>query len=202
MRFGGLFVLLPFAAACGVHLDDSTGGLDASTRANADGSAIDGTTMPLPLDAAPDAMPRPCTGGDAHVTAGSACFVYTAAATPWAAAGTACTAMMAHLAIVDSAITNATITTLVGNNDVFLGGTDMVTEGTWLWTDNTPIALTGTTPFQNWRSGEPNNGAGGHEEDCLVLEGSKNPAGTWDDRPCAPEGGTTTAGKYGYVCQY
>jgi hypothetical protein len=201
MRFGGLLVLLPLAAACGVHLD-SAGGLDASTRATADAPvAIDGSTTSL-LDAAPDAAPRPCTGGNAQVTAGTACFVYTATATTWTDAGTACTAMMAHLAIVDSATTNATITTLVGTNDVFLGGTDAATEGTWLWTDNTPIALTGTMPFQNWRSGEPNNGAGGHEEDCLVLEGSKTPAGTWDDRPCAPEATTTTPGRYGYVCQY
>jgi hypothetical protein len=190
-----LLCLLPIAA-CGVRLEGSQ--TDASTRGLAE-AAVDTST----IDASPDAAPRPCTGGDANATdATGACFIFTRALTTWNDANTACAAMTAHLAIITSAATNATITTLVGTVDVFAGGTDALVEGMWKWTDGTAIALAPGGTFENWRTGEPNNGAGTHEEDCLVLEGSKTPAGTWDDRPCAPEATTTTPGKYGYVCEY
>ncbi len=196
MRWLGLGLL----AACGVQLDSP--GTDAAAHGTDDAVvAIDSPMLVVP-DAAVDAAPRPCTGGDAFVAVGTSCFVFTKALTTWANAATACTAMTAHLAKIDSAATNTAVTTLVGTVDVFLGGTDQVTEMTWLWPDNTPIPLTAGATFENWRTGEPNNGAGTHEEDCLVLEGSKTPPGTWDDRPCVPEATTTTPGMYGYVCQY
>ena len=50
----------------------------------------------------------------------------------------------------------------------------------------------------NWNTGEPNNGAGVYEEDCIVIHGML--AGKWDDRPCAP-GGAAIEGVYPIVCE-
>ena len=139
---------------------------------------VDAPVSPPP-DTAPDA-PRPCTGGDANATDGEGnCFVaFRAAATrkPRAAAQLACEAENMKLAIINSAASNISVQSLITGLDTWLGATDAVTEATFLWPDNTPLA------FTNFRAGEPNNGGGNGQEDCLVIEGGKG--GSWDDRPC------------------
>ncbi len=81
-----------------------------------------------------------------------------------------------NLAIINSAAGNTTVQSLIIGLDSWLGATDAVTEATFLWPDNTPLA------FTNFRAGEPNNGDGNGQEDCLVIEGARG--GSWDDRPC------------------
>ena len=78
--------------------------------------------------------------------------------------------------------------------DSFIGATDAVTEGTFLWDDGTALTYT------NYRAGEPNNGSGQYEEDCLVLAGKKS-VDMWDDRPCTTAV-VAGAGAYSYVCEY
>ena len=180
---GRLTLVLLMVAGCGVQLGQ---GSDASTG---DARPTDATVAP---DAPPDA--RPCTGGDAHMTdpTGS-CFVFFQAPTLYADARAACAAIGAHVATVTSATTNTLVTQLAQAADsVFLGATDVVTENAFVWQDGSAVTYT------NWRTGEPNNGAGTYEEDCVVLQPML--AGVWDDRPCAPP--PTGAGAYSYVCQY
>jgi len=134
-----------------------------------------------PPDTAPDAPPpRPCIGGDANATdADGNCFVaFRAGANrkTRAAAALACQADEMELAIIESAASNTTVQSLIPGLDAWVGATDAVTENTFLWPDNTPLT------FTNFRLGEPNNGAGNGQEDCLVIEGGKG--GSWDDRPC------------------
>ncbi|VDI73478.1 Hypothetical predicted protein [Mytilus galloprovincialis] len=58
---------------------------------------------------------------------------------------------------------------------LWLGGTDMDSEGNWIWDDSkTPLNLT------FWRPGEPNDAGG--EEDCLASH-----TGVWNDIPCTLE---------------
>lgn len=142
-----------------------------------------------PPDTAADAPPpRPCTGGEANASdVEGTCYVaFKSAAVrkTRANAQVACLALDMELAIVTSAAANATVQSLIPGLDTWLGATDAVTEGTFLWPDGTPLS------FTNFRAGEPNNGGGSGQEDCLVIEGGKN--GSWDDRPC----GQTFA----YVC--
>lgn len=132
--------------------------------------------------------PRPCTGGEANATdADGQCFVaFRSAAVRKTRtnAQAACVALDMDLAIVKSASANATVQSLITGLDAWLGATDTLTEGTFLWPDDTALS------FTNFRAGEPNNGAGAGQEDCLLIEGARG--GSWDDRGC----GTVLA----YVC--
>lgn len=180
------FVVGLFAtAACGAELDED----DGSKSQIVDGGLRTDAGVTPPADA------RPCTGGNAALQEpGGACFVLFTTPKTRAAAELDCVALGGHLASVKTAATNAIVTTLVSTTpSAFLGGSDLATEGTFVWPDGTAVT------YANWRTGEPNNGAaGGYEEDCLVIQGLL--AGVWDDRPCAPP--PVGAGAYAYVCSY
>ncbi len=165
-------------------IDETTsldGGGDARADARRDGSTVDA---------------RACTEGDTRVTdpMTGACYSLFTTARTRNEARTTCNAIGggAMLASVQSATENQLITTLIGQSSAFLGGTDEVTEGTFKWDDGTDVVLT------NWYTGEPNNGLGMFEEDCIVIHGTL--AGKWDDRPCAP-GAATVDGVYAFVCE-
>lgn len=136
------------------------------------------TVMP---DTTPDAPPRPCTGGDANASdAAGHCYVaFKLAANRKSRpnAELACEALDMTLAIVTTADGNTTAQSLITGLDAWLGATDVAVENTFVWPDDTPVT------FENFRAGEPNNGDGNGQEDCLVIEGGKG--GTWDDRPCS-----------------
>lgn len=170
-------------------------------------AGLDPTTGPAPGDAAPTDTPpldvapdaKVCAGGDARVTdpQSGACLVLFTTATNRNAARTTCQVLAPNgdLAKIDSAAKNTQISNLVGTTlDVFVGGTDLVAEGTFVWADGS--ALT----FTNWNMGEPNNALGMFEEDCMVVIGML--AGVWDDRPCAPTAAQPMAGSYAFVCEY
>lgn len=143
-----------------------------------------------PADATIDA--RPCTGGDTHAADSQGnCYLFFTGPKLYADAKADCEMRMAHLA----KITNQEQETLVESLrtiDAFLGATDQVTEGTYLWFDGTPLTYT------HWRANEPNNGNGAYQEDCMIL--TNTTAIGWDDRPCAPP--PLNSGSYGYICQY
>ena len=187
------FVLaLVLAAGCGVRLaDDPTahGIADAHPGGAPDVPVTPGDAAAPPVDA------RPCTGGDAHATGpNGVCFVFVTGPSTWIAAEAACVAMSARLAILDSAAKDSVAEAML-SVDTFIGGTDAITEGSFLWVDGTPLG------FTNWHAGEPNNGNGAYQEDCIVVAGARVGKG-WDDRPCAPETGAATAGRYAYLCEY
>lgn len=180
--------MLAASAGCNAHLGSDVG----PNVIGADGNSAD-SAPPPPVDAAgPDA--RTCLGGDAHMSDGTSCFVFFATPKTWPQAKTACDALPGHLAKVASAGDEAIVAQVSLNADSFLGATDAATEGTFLWEDGTPLAYT------DFRTGEPNNGGGMYQEDCLVYAGKKTPPG-WDDRPCTT-GIVLGAGAYPYVCEY
>jgi len=152
-----------------------------------------------PVDArradAPPIDARACVGGDDRRVdqMTGACYVFFTAPMTRAAARTVCQNLGAgtRLASIQSDAESSLITSLIGSNDAFLGGSDEAVEGTFVWDDGTPVQLT------RWNTGEPNNGAGMFEEDCIVTHGSLG--GLWDDRPCAV--GTTVPGAYPFVCE-
>lgn len=181
-------VLLGCNARLGTPAGPDVMGQDAA------GSAHDSGTSVVP-DAAPDAAT--CVGGDARmVDADGNCLVVFTTPKTFASATTACAGLPGgHLVKITNAAQNTLIANLVAPNDAFIGATDAVTEGTFLWADGTPLVYT------HFRLGEPNNGNGNGEEDCLVIEGSKLVPDTWDDRPCTT-GITSGAGAYAYVCEH
>jgi Lectin C-type domain len=166
-------------------------GLDETSATSVD-ARID-ARIDAAVDAPVDALA--CAGGDAHVVDPMSGACYTFFTTPMTrdAARTVCTGLGAGtaLASVQTANENTLIAGLIGTNVAFLGGTDEIVEGQFRWPDGSLVVLT------NWNTGEPNNGAGMFEEDCIVMLGSV--AGKWDDRPCAP--GPVGTGSYPFVCE-
>ena len=64
------------------------------------------------------------------------------------------------------------------NSNIWMGGSDIASEGTWMWEDGKPWAL-----YKNFASGEPNDGAGG--EDCLEMVKGNHNDGRWNDISCS-----------------
>jgi hypothetical protein len=170
-------VLAIALAGCGARLGDPPGGGDI----DAAGGGDDAPPPDAEVNAPPDA--RACVEGDARVSdpATGTCYAYFGTLTSWSNASVACTALGGHLATSTSAAENALIlplpTDLLNSPDVWLGGSDQISEMTWLWVTSEPFV------FDNWRAGEPNDGNSPDvAEDCMVLEADMS--GTWDDRPC------------------
>ena len=65
-----------------------------------------------------------------------------------------------------------------GAEKTWIGGTDVITEGTFTWTDGTAWSST----FSKWKSNAPNNG-GTSGQDCVHI----TPEGEWDDVACSTE---------------
>jgi hypothetical protein len=167
---------------CGAQLGPD---IDVSEGTRSDG-AIDSP------GASSDA--RPCAGGNsAQVGPDGTCFVHVTTPVTYAAAKAACVAMNAHLAYVKSATIDTFAEQFVGTTNTWIGGNDLVTEGSFAWDDGTAFAFTAFGP------GEPNAG-NGYEEDCVIIAGAKVSKG-WDDRPCdASE--VPTSGVFAYLCNY
>ncbi|MCP3919117.1 MAG: hypothetical protein GY711_26540 [bacterium] len=77
----------------------------------------------------------------------------------------------AHLATLRSAAQNSWIASFLGDQDVYIGATDAVTEGNWFWTSGEPFV------FDNWAVGEPDNGV---NSDFCALDAT---TGEWRDEP-------------------
>jgi hypothetical protein len=178
------FALVPLLIGCGAKLDSGP-----ISQAIADGPEFHDAPIDVGIDA------RPCTGGDANAMDGTSCLVYFKGPAHHDDAKAACIAMSAHMVKIENATTNGAVAKLAAGTDTFIGATDVAVEGTFVWDDGTPVV------YQNFRTGEPSNGAGQYQEDCLVIEGSKTPDDTWDDRPCAPVP-NVGGGNYAYMCQY
>jgi len=188
-------VAITVLAGCGARLEENL----PVDGASSDGRPSDGATIDAAIDA-PLADARLCAGGAARATdpmTGS-CFVYFTGPATYVNATAACTAFGSRLAVIKGAQTNATVRSLIGQTDAFIGASDSAAEGAFTWLGNPADPITVGATYSNWRAGEPNNANGSFEEDCAIIEGDQG--GTWDDRPCAPppEG----AGAYAYVCQF
>ena len=80
----------------------------------------------------------------------------------------------AELASVSSSEENTFLGSLTQDH-TWLGGNDLLAEGTYSWTDGTSWS------YNNWRSNAPNNGNGNSEQDCVILRTD----GEWDDVGCS-----------------
>ena len=128
----------------------------------------------------PPPSPTPCT------------YTLVSDSLSWSDADAACQAAGLQLATVQSAEQNALLLTVVGDNEVWIGGTDAASEGAWVWSPSNA-----SLSYTNWGFGEPNDYNNG--EDCLMFNwrrGRSRPpytAGQWTDMPCANHAK--------YVCQ-
>ncbi len=107
----------------------------------------------------------------------------------WKEAKAQCEKLGGRLAIVTSQEDNDQLTKLVkeaGLNEAWLGATDEVKEGEWVWVDGSPMT------FKNWGPGQPNNKQ--NREHYLLLWGAQN--GKWSDQP-----DRSTEHRPGFICE-
>jgi len=67
----------------------------------------------------------------------------------------------------------------VGDGQIWLGGSDIVEEGSWKWIDGPEYGGLMSAFYQNWNNNEPND-SGGNEDALQTLAGL---AGQWNDLP-------------------
>lgn len=107
----------------------------------------------------------------------------------WHAARDKCKELGGQLVTVPDAATWEFVKTLLGGDiQLWLGATDEVTEGRWVWVDGAPVVWGG------WRAGEPNN-AGGNENFAATYKGA------WADCPDSGVVGTIFRAQ-GYICEW
>ncbi|MCE9571630.1 MAG: tandem-95 repeat protein [Deltaproteobacteria bacterium] len=113
--------------------------------------------------------------------------------TTFAGAQTACVASGGRLVTITSAAEQARVASVQNPaQDPWIGGTDIVTEGTFTWATAEPFSYTHFEP------GQPDSGGGIVDEDCLALTSSAAPSGqasNWFDTAC------NDAGVVGRVCE-
>lgn len=82
----------------------------------------------------------------------------------------------ANLISIQSSNENTCIINALNSNNfsgvIWLGFTDIINEGNFIWTDQSPVS------YSNWAPGEPNNSGG--NEDCTQIY----PDGLWNDLNC------------------
>ena len=89
----------------------------------------------------------------------------------WTAAKADAESRGGYLATITSAEEASRVLAVVSQSDLWLGGTDSASEGSWSW-------VTGETwSFSSWETGQPDNA--GSNEDYLELKST----GDWNDLP-------------------
>ena len=80
-----------------------------------------------------------------------------------------------HLTSIHSEEENDFVS-LLDSDQMRIGGTDVLKEGTFVWTDGSAFN------FTNWGGNNPNNGNGGGQ-DCVTI--NYGGPGLWDDQSCS-----------------
>ncbi|XP_075993516.1 galactose-specific lectin nattectin-like [Genypterus blacodes] len=108
---------------------------------------------------------------------GTRCFNYFGIGKIWVDAELACQAIGGNLASVHSAGEDAFLRNLIFNKSgshrrTWIGGSDAVKEGVWLWSDGSKFV------FKRWLPGQPGNTGG--KEHCMEM----NIGNKWNDVQC------------------
>jgi len=126
-----------------------------------------------------------CLSGYTYKSTG--CYKLITAALKWDDAVTSCNKNYnGWLITVSSQAENDIAYSMVTNKNLWIGLGDAQKEGTLMLVNDEGQAI-----YKNWNSGEPNNGIGNYEEDCVAM--LYGISGKWNDESC----GTA----YGYICE-
>ncbi|CAJ1059157.1 CD209 antigen-like protein E [Xyrichtys novacula] len=133
------------------------------------------TTVKDQLQQELNSLKSPCREGG-WKKFGTSCYYASSTKKNWWSSRTDCTSKGADLVIINSEEEKVFVSELVtpGAN-TWIGLTDDVTEGTWMWVDGTPA----TTTY--WEDGQPNSMGG--NQDC----GEMVQRGEWNDDKCTVE---------------
>jgi len=152
------------------------------------GSHVDAPPGETPDAEAPDTLPF-CGGGDANTSnpADGHCFMFFAGPKTWYDAFLACQALgtNVHLATLTDMQQDMLAQTLNGQTLAWIGYDDRTVEGQFNWITSE------TSGYTDWGTGQPNNGAGGNAQNCVVLDPGLQDK--WNDKSCTDQ--------YGYICE-
>ncbi|KAF1385068.1 hypothetical protein PFLUV_G00126740 [Perca fluviatilis] len=105
------------------------------------------------------------------------CYFVSTAKKNWTLSRQDCIARGADLVVIDSRDEQAFVNGLLqSNQNAWIGLTDHLKEGTWMWVDGTPV----TTAF--WQPGQPNSYTG--NQDCGETVQKSSGVGAWNDDGC------------------
>ncbi|XP_028447978.1 galactose-specific lectin nattectin-like [Perca flavescens] len=110
---------------------------------------------------------------------GSRCFAFYIQTKTWIDAETFCQTIGGNLASIHSAEENTFLRDFINQvtgtyKNAWIGGSDTVQEGTWMWTDGSKFN------YKIFNAGQPDNAGGA--ENCLEMNFEvKN----WNDRTCS-----------------
>merc|ERR1711872_356271 len=137
-------------------------------------------------------IPPDCPEGWADFD--SECYKVFQSIKSWQDAENYCQGEGGHLASIHSEEENNFVAGL-DSDSMWLGGTDVTTEGSWVWSDGS------TFSFNSWNPGQPDNlfYGGMPEQDCLRTNFEPRfggSAGKWDDHQC-----NLTSYYFKFVCK-
>ncbi|KAG7457686.1 hypothetical protein MATL_G00229840 [Megalops atlanticus] len=133
---------------------------------------------------------HPCLPGWIEFNSTQKCYYFSTERKNWIDSRIACKRLDADLVIIKNAEEQAFISQKIEQygslqwEGYWIGVTDAVTEGTWVWVDSTPM----TTSF--WDYTEPNDI---HNEDCATTIKRKGPLRSWHDISCS--------NSYRWICE-
>ncbi|XP_062334857.1 CD209 antigen-like protein B [Osmerus eperlanus] len=130
-----------------------------------------------------DLRRRLCEGQDGWSRFGCSCYYVSTEQKTWSDSRQDCRGRGADLVIINSLEEQDFLNNL--NKNVWIGLTDTVTEGNFIWVDGTPL----TTPTYWYRNQPDNypNTPGSVGEDCAEIYYSPSdvpPPKTWNDKTC------------------
>ena len=110
----------------------------------------------------------------------------------WAEAQNVCKAIGGYLIEITSQEQNHYVEAILYEHPeqtVWVGATDLVSEGKWYWAaSDMPVS----SAFTYWNPGQPDNGQPGGEN-CMEFMNSVNSGNHWNDNQCDS--------KHSFICQ-
>ncbi|XP_037635390.1 CD209 antigen-like protein A [Sebastes umbrosus] len=111
---------------------------------------------------------------------GDSCYIVSALKKNWTLSREACHAVGADLVVINSRDKQAFVNGLLDKGqNAWIGFTDSIKEGTWMWVDGTPV----TTTY--WGVDQPNSYDG--NQDCGETVQKELGVGEWNDDGCSAD---------------
>ena len=117
-----------------------------------------------------------CNLNDGWKMFNSHCYKFVQTRKNWSGAKNYCNGLSSYLVTIHSQAEKDFVASLTPNDGIntWLGLSDLVSEGAWIWEDGRPWGS-----YTAWKSGEPNDQ---HGEDCVEIYDESN---LWNDRRCS-----------------